>query len=102
MENSKKLIQLSSHDNVLVVCQNISAGSVLEFGSTNYHNKSDISLGHKIAATNIDKGTTIIKFNVSIGSAIADIEEGEHVHVHNIKSDFIPTYTIDEQNELFN
>jgi hypothetical protein len=31
----------------------------------------------------------VIKFGVPIGSATVPIEAGRHVHVHNIKSDYI-------------
>jgi hypothetical protein len=95
MENSKKLIQLSVNDNVLIVCQNIEAGEILNFDGKAYTIKQAIDLGHKIAARAIVKGESIIKFKVSIGSAIVAIKKGEHVHIHNIKSDFIPTYTVE-------
>lgn len=96
MENSKKLIRLAAEDNVLVVCQNIPSGVTITFENATYHIENDIALGHKIAATNIKKGDSIIKFNVSIGSATEDIKQGAHVHIHNMKSDFIPTYVIEE------
>lgn len=96
MENSKLLIQLSPNDNVLIVAQNVEAGDVLNHANTSYTIKTTIALGHKIALQDITKGDKIIKYNVSIGSATQDIKKGEHVHVHNIKSDFIPTYTIDD------
>ena len=31
-----------------------------------------------------------------IGSATRDIEPGEHVHLHNMKSDYLPTYTLED------
>jgi hypothetical protein len=97
MENSKKLILLSENDNVLVACQNIGKGELLKYRSHDILVKQTISLGHKIAARDIKAGEKIIKFNVPIGSAKGDIKKGEHVHVHNMKSDFIPTYTIENQ-----
>jgi len=30
-----------------------------------------------------------------IGTATADIGRGEHVHTHNLESDYLPTYTHD-------
>lgn len=96
MENSKLLIQLSPNDNVLIVVQNVKEGDVLIHANTSYTIKTAITLGHKIALQDITKGDKIIKYNVSIGSATQDIKKGEHVHIHNIKSDFIPTYTIDD------
>ena len=101
MENSKKLIRLSVSDNVLVVCDNLKKGEVFHYGKLSYSITEDVSLGHKIAFKAIKKGEKIIKFKMSIGSATKDINAGEHIHLHNIKSDFIPTYTIDNQEKTF-
>lgn len=46
----------------------------------------DIPYGHKIAVRPIKKGDPILKYGLSIGSALEDIEVGDHVHVHNIES----------------
>ena len=48
---------------------------------------------HKIARKEILKGEKIIKYGVSIGSAVKDITFGEHVHMHNMKSDYISSHT---------
>ena len=37
-----------------------------------------------------------MKYGAPIGSAIAAIRAGEHAHVHNIKSDYTPTYHLDD------
>jgi hypothetical protein len=39
----------------------------------------------------------VIKYGVSIGSATRDIELGELVHLHNMKSDYLPTYTLEKE-----
>jgi len=36
---------------------------------------------------------------VAIGSATRDIAVGEHVHLHNMKSDYLPTYTREKGNQ---
>ncbi|MFZ5632170.1 MAG: UxaA family hydrolase [Bacillota bacterium] len=48
--------------------------------------KSDIPLGHKIALTDIQVGSSVIKYNVPIGKVVAPIAKGEHVHIHNLKT----------------
>ncbi len=59
-----------------------------------------IPLGHKIALTDINAGENIIKYGQPIGYAINDIKKGDHVHLHNMKTnlnDIIEyTYTPDE------
>ncbi len=46
----------------------------------------DIPLGHKLALSDIKKGETIIKYGHDIGKAVADIPQGHHAHVHNVKT----------------
>jgi hypothetical protein len=35
-----------------------------------------------------------MKYNCPIGSATAPIAAGDYVHVHNVASDYLPTYTL--------
>ncbi|WP_242132510.1 UxaA family hydrolase [Aestuariivivens marinum] len=93
MENSNQFIKLSDNDNVFVLTKNVDVGDTLTYNGENYRVTTPITLGHKIAARAIAKGEKIIKFNMSIGSATQDIMAGEHVHLHNMKSDFIDTHT---------
>lgn len=48
----------------------------------------DINLddGHKYALRDIKSGEDIIKYGNPIGHAICDINKGEHVHTHNVKT----------------
>jgi (2R)-sulfolactate sulfo-lyase subunit alpha len=46
----------------------------------------DIPLGHKIALRNLGTGDTVIKYGHDIGQVIVDIQRGEHVHIHNLKT----------------
>ena len=45
-----------------------------------------IPIGHKVALGAIGNGDTVFKYGHSIGKAVADIEKGNHVHVHNLKT----------------
>lgn len=51
-----------------------------------------VPLGHKVAARDIAAGEKIIKYGAPIGSAVRAIASGEHVHTHNVQSDYIPTF----------
>ncbi len=42
--------------------------------------------GHKYALFPIKKGENVIKYGSPIGHATCDIEVGEHVHTHNVKT----------------
>ena len=43
----------------------------------------------------IAAGEKVLKYGAPIGTATAAIAAGEHVHVHNIESDYTPTYHLD-------
>lgn len=49
-------------------------------------NDLEIKKGHKIATTDISKGSEIIKYGHSIGHATKDIKKGEWVHSHNMET----------------
>ena len=69
-----------------------------------------IPAGHKYALSDIKKGETVIKYGQIIGRATVDINKGEWVHTHNVKShlDETPIYeykfsanTVKSQNATF-
>jgi len=45
-----------------------------------------VPLGHKIALRDIKTGDTVLKYGHDVGRAVADIGQGRHVHVHNLKT----------------
>ena len=49
--------------------------------------------GHKYALVDIKQGENVIKYGNPIGHATCDIKAGEHVHVHNVKTNLSDTLT---------
>ena len=49
-----------------------------------------ISVGHKIALSDIREGERVFKYGEPIGVATQTIQKGEHVHVHNVVSAVFP------------
>lgn len=45
-----------------------------------------VPLGHKLALTDIAAGQQIIEYGQPVGIATRDIRQGDHVHVHNVRS----------------
>lgn len=45
-----------------------------------------IPLGHKIALADVEQGSKVMEYGVSIGIATETIRQGQHVHTHNIRS----------------
>jgi len=83
----------SPKDNVgVVVVEGLKAGTemlgvITESDTTiNVTAKHDIPIGHKVALGTLNSGDTIIKYGEDIGKMVADAGEGDHVHVHNLKT----------------
>lgn len=91
-----RLLFLNPRDNVCTAISPIASGVRLQIRGHEIVLEKTIPLGFKIAACNIAIQETIVKYGVPIGSATRDIALGELVHVHNMKSDYLPTYTLDK------
>jgi (2R)-sulfolactate sulfo-lyase subunit alpha len=48
--------------------------------------RGDVPLGHKIAIEALPGGARVLKYGVPIGIAPDGLQEGDYVHVHNLKS----------------
>ena len=92
MSHDSKLLLLSARDNVFVARAGIRAGATLHINEQAILVKKDIPLGFKVAARSLNAGEKILKYGASIGSATRPIEAGEIVHLHNMQSDYLPTY----------
>lgn len=90
--NDERFLILSPADNVLVSIRTIERGSVLTIGGRAVQVAERIQLGFKVAARTITAGEKIFKYGAPIGSATRHIAAGSIVHVHNMESDYLPTY----------
>ena len=88
--NIMQLICLNPNDNVAVALGDLKEGQevTLMEGRT-LTILEDTGFGHKVAVRAISKGEKVLKYGLPIGSATRDIAAGEHVHVQNMKSDYI-------------
>ena len=96
---NEQLLRISGKDNVYVLLRPLTEGTPFRVGEQTIVCEASLGLGHKIAARDIASGEKIIKYGAPIGSAIRDIRMGEHVHLHNIQSDYIPTYTLGSETD---
>ncbi len=77
----------------VVVVENTEAGQVLSGWvmdtdeTVSVRALQRIPLGHKIALSNHDNGGKVIKYGFPIGRTTSDIKRGEHLHVHNAKTE---------------
>ena len=82
----KRFLKINENDNVIVALDDFDKGDKVEIDSIEIEVKENISFGHKIAISDIKKGDDVYKYGLSIGRAMHNIESGQHVHSHNLKS----------------
>lgn len=88
--SKKKSIVIHKDDNVATALVDLKSGEVLdeEFQGQKkqIELKADIPFGHKFSLSTIDNGSSIVKYGEIIGTATEAIQEGDYVHIHNVKS----------------
>lgn len=99
-DHDHRLLLLHPHDNVLVAREAIAAGCQLCIGGQIILVAQDIARAHKIARTAIATGEAVLKYAAPIGKATQPIAAGEHVHIHNLVSNYTPTHVIPSGEEL--
>ena len=96
-ETAAAVLVLSPEDNVVVCRRDVRAGERLVMDGDVVIARSDVALGHKIARHAIHRGAKVVKYGMSIGSSTSEIQAGEWVHLHNMKSDYIESHTRDSR-----
>jgi (2R)-sulfolactate sulfo-lyase subunit alpha len=88
-----QLLVHDRNDNVgVVVVEGLKAGTdmlcVVTEDNSSFQLKSteDVPIGHKVALKDLKAGDTAIKYGEDIGKIVADIPQGGHVHIHNLKT----------------
>jgi hypothetical protein len=90
-----RVLILAPGDNVAVARAPIPAGTALEVMGIRVVVRARIEIGHKFAFKPVALGEKIVKYNTPIGRAIREIAPGDAMHLHNVASDYLPTYTLD-------
>ena len=91
-DHDPRLLRLHPADNVLTVIRPLEAGARITVDGAEAAVAAPLPLGHKVAARRIGAGEKIIKYGAPIGSASCEIAAGQHVHTHNLRSDYLPTF----------
>jgi altronate hydrolase len=82
----KKFIKINEKDNVVVALSDLYKNEVISIGDREILLKQYIKAGHKLAVTEINEESNIIKYGFPIGKAVVPIKSGELVHLHNTKT----------------
>ncbi|ECU9384890.1 TPA: UxaA family hydrolase [Salmonella enterica subsp. diarizonae serovar 61:l,v:z35] len=80
--NNSPVLRLNAADDVVIARQELPAGSWLE--AEGLETRDPIPAGHKIALRDITAGSVVKRYGQIIGFATRDIQQGEHIHVHNL------------------
>lgn len=86
---------LAPGDSVYVLRDQIAAGETIAVAGHQVRISRDLGLGQKIARVALAPGDKVLKYGAPIGSATAAIAPGDHVHTHNLKSDYTATHTLE-------
>ena len=76
-------------DNVLISAGDAFAGMIVAIEGQNYTLGQDIALGHKIARATLRPGEQVYRSGFPIGTVTQNIAIGEHVHAHNLTSNYL-------------
>jgi altronate dehydratase small subunit len=84
-------ILLDERDTAAVALVPLTAGTEVEIrrgaGTMKIVTDGLIPFGHKVAVAPMAAGAPVVKYGEVIGFATTDIRPGQHVHVHNVRSD---------------
>jgi altronate dehydratase small subunit len=96
-----RLLQISPDDNIAVAKRGIGAGEIITVAGRQVTLPHALKPGDKIALRPIAVEEKIIKYGAPIGSATQAIANGEHVHTHNLASDYLPTFARGEEHAYY-
>ena len=88
----KRAIMMNSDDTVATALENLEADDTVRIVSASQEVVEEITVrqaipfGHKLALKFVAQGEAVSKYGEVIGKASQDIIPGEHVHIHNVKS----------------
>lgn len=80
----KALLKIHPSDNVAVATRDLHCGEYFE--EFNLTLSQDIPKGHKVALQDIAAFNKVLKYGFEIGNTQQDVNAGQHVHSHNLKT----------------
>jgi hypothetical protein len=89
----RSFVLIHPEDNVLICCRQAEADDQVEIDGVVLRLRTPIGVGHKIARRPLGRGDKVIKYGMAIGSVTAPLEAADHVHGHNMQSDYLPSHS---------
>ena len=85
----KSFIIMNSDDNCATALKDIPKHTQLQVNDIIININENISLGHKFALIDINKGDVVKKYGQSIGVATENMKRGDWIHTHNLISQYL-------------
>ena len=94
-----RCIHINDDDNIAIVVEDVPSGAQVEYQDVFVVAVTAVPRFNKIALENIPEGAKVRRYGLPIGVASRDILRGEFVHVHNLRSAWIPTFTREQDSQ---
>jgi hypothetical protein len=98
MTTDSRLVLLHPEDDVFVCCSSIAAGDIFLIEGQPIRAAKAIAMGHKVSRRHLQIGAKVRKYGAPIGSITVAVSPGDHVHLHNLASDYLPSHIPDTGN----
>lgn len=82
----QEFIKINPADNVAVALRDYEKGEAVVVEGQSVRLLQDIPRGHKFSLSEIAENEPVIKYGFPIGTAKQVVEQGSHVHVHNLQT----------------
>jgi hypothetical protein len=101
MNDVSGVLLMAPEDNCLIARTALRKGEQIHIDGAAVMLGQDIGIGHKLARRPLAVGDKVLRYGAMIGSVTQPIAVGEHIHTHNLESDYIPTFTLGQDGHHF-
>jgi altronate dehydratase small subunit len=91
-----RVVLLSPEDNCVIAATTLETGTAVLVDGETVVLRTTIPLGHKLARRALAANEKVLRYGAPIGHVTVDVAKGDHLHMHNLVSDYLPTYTHEE------
>lgn len=99
--DSPAVLLMAPEDNCVIARTALTRGERILIDGVPTVLSQDIAIGHKLARQALSVGDKVLRYGAIIGSVTQPIAIGEHIHTHNLVSDYIPTFTLGQDGHHF-
>lgn len=91
--NAGAVLLMAEADNVVIATRLLRQGETQQVDENRFITVAEPTpLGYKLAARDLLAGAEVIRCGMRIGVLTRDVAAGSIVHLHNLRSAYLPTY----------